>query len=57
MATLVIGGAHDPSTPPATAHFLRDHIRGARHVELEAAHLSCLEVPDAFARAVIDFLG
>ncbi len=55
--TLVIGGAHDPSTPPAAAHFLRDHIPGARHVELDAAHLSCLEVPDAFAAAVLDFLG
>jgi 3-oxoadipate enol-lactonase len=56
-ATLVIGGAHDPSTPPAAAHFLRDHIPGARYVELDAAHLSCLEVPDAFAAAVLDFLG
>ncbi len=54
--TLVIGGAHDPSTPPAAAHFLRDHIRGARYAELEAAHLSCLEVPDAFAAAVLEFV-
>ena len=54
--TLAIAGTHDPSTPPAAAHFLRDRIRGAKVVELDAAHLSCLEVPEAFSRAVLDFL-
>ncbi len=61
--TLVIAGLYDPSTPIPTARFLRDHIRnpdtGARsnYIELETAHLSCLEAPKPFASAVSDFLS
>ena len=53
---LVIIGARDPATPPATGHEIADAIPGARRVELAAAHLSNLEQPEAFGRAVTDFL-
>ncbi|MFZ2994748.1 3-oxoadipate enol-lactonase [Sphingobium sp.] len=54
--TLVIGGTLDPATPPAHSEALARSIAGARLVMLDAAHLSNVEQPDAFAQAVTDFL-
>src|SRR5882762_10352058 len=54
--TLVITGAHDPATPAAEGRFLAAHIRGARYVELEAAHLSNIEDQERFTREVEAFL-
>jgi 3-oxoadipate enol-lactonase len=48
----VIGGARDVSTPPDQAAALADAVRGAKLVMLDAAHLSNLEQPDAFNRAL-----
>lgn len=53
---LVIIGARDPATPPATGYEIADAIPGAQRIELAAAHLSNLEQPEAFGRAVTDFL-
>jgi 3-oxoadipate enol-lactonase len=55
--TLVIAGAHDAATPPEDGRFLAEKIPGAKYVELEAAHLSNLEVADEFSDAVLRFLG
>jgi 3-oxoadipate enol-lactonase len=55
--TLVVVGSHDRVTPPAQGEVLRDRIPGARLVALEAAHLSCLEQPEAFTAAVLEFLN
>lgn len=55
--TLVISGTHDPATTPADGQFLAKHIRGARYVELNGAHLSNIEDADHFTREVIDFLN
>lgn len=55
--TLVIAGTHDPATPPAQGRFIAERISGARYVELETAHLSNLEAPEAFTRTVLEFLG
>ena len=55
--TLVIGGTLDPATPPAHSDALVRTIPGSRLVMLAAAHLSNVEQPDAFARAVLDFLS
>ena len=55
IPTLVINGAHDNSLPAGreTAAAVKD----ARHVELPGAgHACCIEDPDAFDSAVIDFL-
>lgn len=54
--TLVISGSHDVSTPYAT-HGARlvAGIAGARHIELDAAHMACYEAPAEFAAAIIEF--
>ncbi|SHO67451.1 3-oxoadipate enol-lactonase [Pseudoxanthobacter soli DSM 19599] len=55
--TLVIGGDHDPATPPATAVWLTEAIPGARLTMLEAAHLSNIEQAERFTATLVDFLG
>jgi 3-oxoadipate enol-lactonase len=54
--TLVIAGRHDPATPVAAGEFIRSQIPGASMTILEAAHISNVEQPHAFAEAVIGFL-
>lgn len=54
---LLIAGTDDPSTPPERADELAAALRvRARVVRLEAAHLSNVEQPNAFAAAALDFL-
>lgn len=55
--TLVISATHDPATPPSDGRFLADHIRGARYLELDAAHLSNIEQAEKFNTEVAKFLG
>ena len=55
--TLVVTGAHDPATPPGDGRWLAEQIRGAKVVELEAAHLSNVERAEEFNVAVATFLG
>jgi len=57
VPTLVVSATGDVSTPPADGHFLADRIPGARYREVDAAHLSNLEAPEAFNAALLDFLG
>lgn len=54
--TLVIGGKHDPATPYEAAELIASRIPGAKLVGLDAAHLSNIERPEAFSRALNDFL-
>jgi 3-oxoadipate enol-lactonase len=54
--TLVIGGLHDPATPPADGRALADAIVGARYVELEASHLSNIEASGEFTAELSAFL-
>jgi 3-oxoadipate enol-lactonase len=54
--TLVIGGLQDPSTPPAHSYALSLVIPDARIEMLDAAHLSNVEQPEAFAQIVLDHL-
>jgi 3-oxoadipate enol-lactonase len=56
--TLIGAGSADPATPPERS----DELAGAMRVEtrvvrLDAAHLANVEQPDAFSRAVTDFLA
>lgn len=53
---LVIVGKVDPATPPAAGRQIAEAIHDAALVELDAAHLSNLEQPEAFTTAVLDFL-
>ena len=55
--TLVIVGTHDPATPPAAGEAIAKAIKGAKLVALDAAHISNIEQPQAFTKAVLDFLG
>ena len=54
--TLVIAGARDPSTSVADGRWLTDTIQDGRLFEIDAAHLSNIEQPEAFAAAVLEFL-
>ena len=56
VPTLVLSGAHDAATTPADGAFLAQHIDGAQHVEIDGAHLSNIERPADFTRALTDFL-
>lgn len=57
LPTLIIAGAQDVATPPADGRFLAERIPGACYVEFDTAHLSNVEVPEAFAQAVLQFLA
>ena len=55
--SLVVAGAHDVATPPAEARWLNEQIPGSGLVVVDdAAHLSNVEQPGPFNRAVLDFL-
>lgn len=57
VPALVITGAEDTLLPPKESELIRDGIRGAKFVMLEgAAHLSNVEQPDEFNRAVKELL-
>ncbi|WP_144632820.1 3-oxoadipate enol-lactonase [Bordetella genomosp. 13] len=54
--TLVIGSTHDVAATPQQGRELAEAIPGARYLELDTSHISNWEQPDAFTRAVLDFL-
>ena len=54
--TLIIAGKDDPATTVAQAEYLRDHIPGSKMIVLDAADISNAEQPQAYTRAVLDFL-
>ena len=56
--TLVICGNDDPATPPAMAREIQENLPGAKLVLIpQAAHLANIEQPEAFNRALADFLS
>ena len=58
VPTLVLTGAKDVATPfEGHAERIVTAIPGARHAQIEGAHLPSLEAPAAFAGAVRDFLA
>ncbi len=56
LPTLVVAGAHDPSTPASLGRDIAAAVSGAEYVELDAAHLSNLEQAGAFNAALLRFL-
>jgi pimeloyl-ACP methyl ester carboxylesterase len=55
---LILVGAHDEITPEASARAMEQRLERSRVVVLpDAGHLSNLESPDAFSRALADFLA
>lgn len=57
VPTTCIAGRHDQSTPPQVMAELADGIPSARLVEMEAAHMAHLELPDEFAAIVREHLA
>ena len=56
--TLVVCGENDPGTPPAMAREIQQNLPGAKLVLIpQAAHLSNIEQPEAFNRALAEFLS
>jgi pimeloyl-ACP methyl ester carboxylesterase len=55
---LILVGAHDVITPEARARAMEQRIERSRVVVLpDAGHLSNIESPDTFSRALTDFLA
>jgi 3-oxoadipate enol-lactonase len=57
LPALVVIGAQDPATPPDHGELIAAAIVSAQSVTLDTAHLSNIEQPDAFNRAVFGFLA
>ncbi len=58
VPTLLIVGEDDEATPVAASQLIQHHIEDAELVILKsAAHLSNVEQPEAFNRALVDFLA
>lgn len=53
--TLVIAGSRDEATPPAMSQAIAARIPGAQLRSLDAAHLSAVEQPEAFAALLTGF--
>lgn len=57
VPTLVIAGALDAATTPEDGRYIAEQIRGAKYIELEAAHLSNIEQASPFNEAAMNFLA
>ena len=58
LPTLIIVGAQDVGTPVATSKAIQERIKGSELVILDpASHLSNLEQPEAFTKALQTFLS
>lgn len=54
---LVIAGSRDEATPAAMSEAIQNGIQGAQLALMDAAHLSAVEQPVAFAKLLSDFFG
>ena len=54
---LLLAGEFDPVTTVADARAMQADISGAQLAVIPASHLSNLEAPKAFNKAVVDFLA
>lgn len=54
---LFVAGTHDMGTPAAAMREMHAAVAGSEYVELDAAHVSNLERPDAFNAALDAFLA
>ena len=55
--TLLVAGEWDPVTTVADAQAMQASIPGSKVAVVPASHLSNLEAPEAFERAVLNFLA
>ena len=54
--TLIIAGTQDAATPPALSQDIHRQIPGSRLADIDAAHISAIEQPDAFTALLREFL-
>lgn len=58
VRTLIVVGEDDTGTPLAASRAIHERIKGSTLVVLKSAsHLSNIEQPEAFTKALLDFLG
>ena len=58
LPTLIVVGEDDQGTPVAASKAIQEHVKGSQlEILKSAAHLSNMEQPDAFLRAVTGFLS
>lgn len=58
LPTLIIVGEDDPGTPVAASRTIQERVKGSELVILKSAsHLSNMEQPETFNRAVSTFLS
>jgi 3-oxoadipate enol-lactonase len=55
--TLVITGTQDKATPPEGGRYLAERIVASKYIELDAAHLSNVELPQRFSEDILKFLA
>jgi len=55
--TMVISGKKDQASPPENGIYLSNGIFKSRYLELDAAHISNVELPEQFSKAIEEFLG
>ncbi len=55
--TLVVCGKDDILVPPRNARKLAELLPNAKLVELPGAHVGCMEYPDVYNAAFLEFLG
>ncbi len=56
VKTLIIAGKYDPVTTVEHAEFMQSKIQNSKLEVLDAAHLSAVEQPEAFAKTLLDFI-
>jgi len=56
IPTLILMGKYDPVVPLADGRLMAERIRGAKYVELPAAHLANIEASGAFTKELATFL-
>ena len=54
--TLIIVGSQDFATPAEAGQTIQQQIKGAKLATIDAAHISNMEQPQAYAKTVLDFL-
>ncbi|WP_102794331.1 alpha/beta fold hydrolase [Bowmanella denitrificans] len=57
LPTLIIAGRHDPVTLASHSELMASTISNARLMTFEAVHMTPVEQPEAFAKALVDFIN
>lgn len=56
IPVLIIAGKQDPVTTVADGQFMQERIQGSQLFEIDASHISNIEQPQAFNKAILDFI-